>query len=42
VLRLAAPRAQVTRDFKTLADALGGANQAEEDRRTRTFFTFFR
>lgn len=42
VLRLAAPRAQVTRDFKTLVDALGGANQAEEDRRKRTFFTFFR
>jgi pilus assembly protein CpaE len=41
VLRIAAPRAQVTRDVKALVDGISGTLQ-EEERRKRTFFTFFR
>ena len=41
VLRQAAPRSQVTLDFRTLVDAIAGAHQ-DAERRKRTFFNFFR
>jgi pilus assembly protein CpaE len=40
-LRQSAPRAQVARDYAHLADVVGGTS-TDDERRKRTFFTFFR